>query len=399
MEEWAMNCRGRHCRCPVTQTILAHPVVMFSNVALRHSIEEWAAATCPEILGPDGHVRHFEPELSSESENEGQNRGTNRDTEPREPGRVPTGEFASRSGMITSSSQAVRLPSGDNLPDRTLPFPLDYLCCMGAYSSMITSGSMCLALMQFLFFIFGMNNTHWNVEVRTRNPFLGPNITNLVDMGAVHGPTVIDEGSWLRIFTSPMLHAGFFHMIINIGGFLILGYHMEKYHSIISMLPIFLISGTLAGLVSLLLVPGEVCVGASSTFFGLLGAFEVDVVFNHVHEEMSPWQMGAVVVFTVMNLVASLMPNVDMFGSLAAMCAGGLTGLVIFAPSHDNQDACRFWPETQLMAGITLAISVSSIAILLYWKVLGEDWCGACEMISCMDIAVWECQYSYAHKS
>ncbi|KAK3284894.1 Retinoblastoma-like protein 1, variant 2 [Cymbomonas tetramitiformis] len=43
--------------CPVTRKVLLPPVELIPNLALRNSIEEWAAHHCCNILDGDGHVR------------------------------------------------------------------------------------------------------------------------------------------------------------------------------------------------------------------------------------------------------------------------------------------------------------------------------------------------------
>lgn len=77
-----------------------------------------------------------------------------------------------------------------------------------------------------------------------------------------------------RLITSMFLHSGIIHILFNIYALYILGPQIESFFGKWKYLLIYLISGILGGLLSMLFLPDNtVGVGASGAIFGLIGAF------------------------------------------------------------------------------------------------------------------------------
>lgn len=77
-----------------------------------------------------------------------------------------------------------------------------------------------------------------------------------------------------RLITSMFLHAGFFHLVFNLYALYILGPQLESFFGKVKFLGIYLISGLIGGLVSMIFQgTGVVSVGASGAIFGLIGSF------------------------------------------------------------------------------------------------------------------------------
>ena len=94
------------------------------------------------------------------------------------------------------------------------------------------------------------------------------NLVTLYNLGAL-----IKNGTPLRLITSIFLHAGIIHFTMNVWALKLLGSQAENFYGHIKTLIIFIYSGIVGNLLSLLFI-GEntISVGASGAIFGLMGA-------------------------------------------------------------------------------------------------------------------------------
>lgn len=94
----------------------------------------------------------------------------------------------------------------------------------------------------------------------------------LVQVGALFGPLTVLAGEWRDLFTAMFLHGGMTHLLMNMFSLYLIGRGVEQYFSKLSYISIYLFSGLIGGLVSLMVHPASVGVGASGAIFGLFGA-------------------------------------------------------------------------------------------------------------------------------
>ncbi len=94
------------------------------------------------------------------------------------------------------------------------------------------------------------------------------NLVTLYNLGAL-----IKNGTPIRLITSIFLHAGIIHFTMNVWALKLLGSQAENFYGHIKTLIIFIYSGIVGNLLSLLFM-GEntISVGASGAIFGLMGA-------------------------------------------------------------------------------------------------------------------------------
>ncbi len=84
---------------------------------------------------------------------------------------------------------------------------------------------------------------------------------------------LVKDGSPVRLVTSIFLHVGLLHFILNFWALRILGSQTENFYGHVKTLIIFLFSGIVGNLLSMLLMPENVIsAGASGAIFGLMGA-------------------------------------------------------------------------------------------------------------------------------
>jgi len=183
----------------------------------------------------------------------------------------------------------------------------------------------------------------------------------LVELGALYGPLVVLKGEWWRLLSAMFLHGGMTHLLMNMVSLYIVGQGVERYFSKTAYLFLYLFSGLIGAMVSLLMHPQSVGVGASGAIFGLFGAL---IGLFVAHKE----QLGAgsreivkdVAVILGLNLLLGLsIPSIDMSAHVGGMITGLIGGLMI----------ARRPGALILFVGICLAALVVGTRYLQYYYV------------------------------
>ena len=156
----------------------------------------------------------------------------------------------------------------------------------------------------------------------------------LVATGANYAPLVW-QGQWWRLLTSVFLHIGLAHLLLNGWALFQLGALFELWLGSIQLLVVFLVSGVVGSLASLLWSHG-LSAGASGAIFGLIGALIAFLVRRH--DMLSPAGrsiLGQLVLWAAINIVFGLsMPGIDNAAHFGGAAAGFLLGLVALRPGR-----------------------------------------------------------------
>ena len=153
----------------------------------------------------------------------------------------------------------------------------------------------------------------------------------LVEMGALFGPFVVLEGEWWRLAGAMFLHGGMTHLLMNMFSLYIVGRGVELYFDTKSYLAIYFFSGIYGGLVSLLVHPVSVGVGASGAIFGVFGALagfflaHRAKIARHAQDFMK--EFGTII---GINLVFGMViPSVDVSAHIGGLLVGFLGGFML----------------------------------------------------------------------
>jgi membrane associated rhomboid family serine protease len=142
--------------------------------------------------------------------------------------------------------------------------------------------------------------------------------------GGLNGPAV-DGGEWYRIVTSAFLHAGIFHLALNMFALYILGTLLEPGIGTARFVGIYAVSLFGGSFGALLLDPDRLTVGASGAIFGLMAATFI-IARGRGLQDLSS-QVG---IFVIINLVFTFsVPGISIGGHLGGLVAGGVAALVI----------------------------------------------------------------------
>jgi membrane associated rhomboid family serine protease len=186
----------------------------------------------------------------------------------------------------------------------------------------------------------------------------GLGASSIIDKGALFGPAVAN-GEVYRLVTAGFLHAGLFHLLLNMYVLYILGMMLEPGIGRVRFLLIYFVSLLAGSFGALLVSPNGYTVGASGAIFGLMGAGVV-VMRNR---GIDPMQSG-LPLWIGINLVFSLaVPGISIGGHIGGLIGGALAAIALFeVPSRVRRLPNAVPPV--LAGAIGAAAVVGSLAVV-----------------------------------
>jgi membrane associated rhomboid family serine protease len=150
----------------------------------------------------------------------------------------------------------------------------------------------------------------------------------LIDYGMLGA--AIAGGEWWRLVTAPFLHAGLWHVGLNMLALWVLGGSLEPMLGRWRFVAVYLLSGLGGATASYLFSdPGVLSVGASGAVFGLLGA--ILVALRRLNRDTS----GVVVLLLVNVVLGFAFPRIDWRAHLGGFVVGAaLTVAFVYAPAR-----------------------------------------------------------------
>jgi len=98
-------------------------------------------------------------------------------------------------------------------------------------------------------------------------------------LGASWGPALARGELW-RLVCPMMLHANFMHLFFNVFFQLRIGFGMEKQFGKSKMQVLYVTCGVIGNLISVMLDPYKLAVGASTAGFGLIGVWVAEIMMS-----------------------------------------------------------------------------------------------------------------------
>jgi membrane associated rhomboid family serine protease len=150
----------------------------------------------------------------------------------------------------------------------------------------------------------------------------------LVEYGMVGG--AIAAGEWWRLLTAPFLHAGLWHVGLNMMALWVLGGTLEPMLGRWRFVAVYLLSGLGGATASYLFSdPRVLSVGASGAVFGLLGA--ILVALRRLNRDTS----GVVVLLLVNVALGFAFPGIDWRAHLGGLVVGAVvTAAFVYSPAR-----------------------------------------------------------------
>ncbi|HVE73694.1 MAG TPA: rhomboid family intramembrane serine protease [Mycobacteriales bacterium] len=185
------------------------------------------------------------------------------------------------------------------------------------------------------------------------SPDLDVRFGNLALAIGPQGLIGVADGEYYRLITAAFLHAGVFHLLMNMFALMTVGPQLEQTLGRARYLALYLLSALGGSTLSYVLSePGQLGVGASGAIFGLFGAYYVVV-------RRLGGDTGSILALLAINLVITFaVPIIDWRAHLGGLIVGTVFAAALaYAPRGPRR--------TPLHVGAGLAVGALLVAVVL----------------------------------
>ena len=151
----------------------------------------------------------------------------------------------------------------------------------------------------------------------------------------------IMEGELWRLITPTFLHSGFSHMLFNSFALVLFGPALERMLGAARFLMVYLVSGIIANVATLLLEPLTfIHVGSSGAIFGLFGYYIAIIIFQK--RWLSRENSQIILTICAISLIMTfLQPNINITAHLFGLLGGLSIGIIPYFNKKDWNDSMR----------------------------------------------------------
>lgn len=135
-------------------------------------------------------------------------------------------------------------------------------------------------------------------------------------------------GELHRLFIPTFLHGDLMHIASNLYALYIFGPVTEGVLGTKRFVALYLISGAVGYVVSLLAAPAQLAVGASASIFGLMG-YTLHFRLRRLPRQWLSIDSGFLQIFLLNLLIAQVVPNIDQWAHLGGLLGGALAGSLL----------------------------------------------------------------------
>ncbi|HEV2492636.1 MAG TPA: rhomboid family intramembrane serine protease [Terriglobia bacterium] len=183
----------------------------------------------------------------------------------------------------------------------------------------------------------------------------------LVRMGAKYGPFIY-AGQWWRLVTAIFLHAGLFHIGMNLWCLFDLGPAVESLFSTTKFIVLYLVTGVAGFVLSLWWNPRALSIGASGAILGLIGIL-IGASFHHgglgkdYRSQLWRW--------VIYILIFGLLPffAVDNAAHIGGLATGLILGYLVPEGEPDTRSSENLWNTLAIISVLVIAGSFVLMAL------------------------------------
>lgn len=185
------------------------------------------------------------------------------------------------------------------------------------------------------------------------------NVLNLLRYGALNS-VLVQNGEFWRLITAGFLHGGIFHLIFNMYALYIIGTQIENFAGKWKFLAIYFCSMLTASLMSCVINPNSVSVGASGAIFGLLGAL---VYFGyHYRLYLGSVLRNQIIPLILFNLLLGFMVSgIDNAAHLGGLIGGLLISMALGVQKREGK-------QDRINGIITFGIYLLFLIYLVFFR-------------------------------
>ena len=182
------------------------------------------------------------------------------------------------------------------------------------------------------------------------------NTITLLLFGANFRP-LVQAGEIWRLATSMFLHIGIVHLVVNMYSLYIIGKQLESFLGRWKFLIVYLGSGILGSLLSVV-VHSSISAGASGAIFGLLGSL---LYFGyHYRLYLGTVLKTQVIPVIIINLLIGFMvPGIDNFAHIGGLVGGYLLTMVLGVPGKTRK-------SDRINGSIVLILLIAFLSYMLF---------------------------------
>ena len=157
--------------------------------------------------------------------------------------------------------------------------------------------------------------------------FMDIDSMTLYSMGGKFAYNIYHGEVW-RLVSAMFLHSDIMHILFNMYSLYILGSQVEIIFGKVKYLIIYFISGIAANILSCILAPNTLSIGASGAIFGLLGAFAIVIFINR--KKVSKGSITNLVLVILLNIYIGFTgQSIDNAAHIGGLVTGILVGFII----------------------------------------------------------------------
>ncbi|CAH8309696.1 unnamed protein product [Eruca vesicaria subsp. sativa] len=245
----------------------------------------------------------------------------------------------------------------------------------------------------------------------SENPMLGPSASTFEHMGGLYWNGLVEKHEIWRVLTSPWLHSGLFHLLINLGSLIFVGIFMEQRYGPLRIAAIYFLSGVVGSLFAVLFVRNIPSISSGAAFFGLIGAMLSALARNWNLYTSKVSALVIILTITTVNFLIGFLPYIDNFANIGGFISGFLLGLVLLftpqvredPPPHkgklfedDMRSSTRLKemfdrPVLRIVCLVLFCGILAGVLIAACWGINLNRYCNWCRYVDCVPTRKWSC--------
>ncbi|KAL2467428.1 Rhomboid-related intramembrane serine protease family protein [Abeliophyllum distichum] len=324
---------------------------------------------------------------------------------------------------------SVELTAEELLKEQKLPFPFFRPLAQRKENTWVISLFVILHLIAFAASMIindCWSNSHgqcalsplgrFSFQPLSENPLLGPSASALDEMGALRQRYLAKDQEFWRLFTSPCLHAGVFHLLINLSCVIFVGIHLEQEFGPLRIGIVYILSALTGSLVAALFLQDRPSIASPSALFGLLGAMLSGLIRNWKFYSKKFATLVAFCAILMLNFILGLMPYINNFSNIGGFISGFLLGFVLlFKPQlgkmyqnkgglfdYDVKHSVKLKqkldrPVLRSISLVIFSLLLAGVIVAVVQGINVNKYCTWCHYIDCVPFKWWSCGSKTTH--